>query len=306
MFEALYRHDGWGIGLIRAPIARLLTGTTPPIEWLPLHDRHAFAADPFLIEEAGQLYCFFEALPYATNRGKICYAAIDGSTAKPQIHDAIVAPFHLSYPYLLRHEGEVLCVPEAGESGCVTVYACRDFPQGWYARHTLIEGFAGVDPTIFQHEGRWWMLATDGRNRWNADLHAWYSDELFGTWRPHAGNPVKRNLAGTRPGGRPFVVDGRTYRPAQDCTIRYGRRLIINELLELSPEHFREREVNVIEPDPAGPFADGLHTANACGDVTVVDGNHFHFVPRQAARAVVARARRLMTFGAPAASSPSA
>jgi hypothetical protein len=295
MLEGLYRHDGWGIGLIRASAGALLVGGVPPIEWLELHDRDGFAADPFLIEEGGRRFCFFEALPYATNRGKICYAALDEQPGRPRIHDAIVAPFHLSYPYLLRHDGEILCIPEAGETGRVTAYAARDFPNGWYERHTLIDGFAGVDPTIFQHDGRWWMLATDGRTQWNAELHAWYADELFGTWRPHPGNPIKRGLAGSRPAGRPFVIDGRTYRPAQDCTLRYGRRLIINELLELSPGGFSERAVSIVEPDPNGPFADGLHTANACGDVIVVDGNHLHFEARQAARVLAARLR---AFGA--------
>ncbi len=291
MLQTLYRHDGWAIGLIRAGAAALIAGGIPPIEWLHLHDRRAFAADPFLIEEGGSRFCFFEALPYATNRGKIAYAVLDGQPGRPQVHDAIVAPFHLSYPYLLRHEGEILCIPEAGESGRVIAYAARNFPDGWYERHTLINGFAGVDPTIFRHNGRWWMLATDGRAHWNAELHAWYADELFGTWKPHPGNPVKRDLAGTRPAGRPFVIEGRTYRPSQDCTLRYGRRLIVNELLELSPDGFRERAVSIVEPDPAGPFADGLHTANVCGDVIAVDGNHLHFEARQAARAIVARLR---------------
>jgi hypothetical protein len=293
MLETLYRHDGWGIGLIRARIDTLLDGDVPSIDWLPLHDRRGFAADPFLIEEGGVLFCFFEALPYATNRGKICYAALGETAGKTQIHDAIATRFHLSYPYLLRYDGEILCIPEAGESGRVTAYASRDFPNGWYERHTLIDGFAAVDPTIFMHEGRWWMLATDGRANWNSELHAWYADELFGEWRPHPGNPVKRGLAGTRPGGRPFVVHGRTYRPAQDCTIRYGRRLIINELLELSPEGFSERAISIIEPDPAGPFADGLHTANACDGLIAVDGNRLHFVPHQAARAIAKRAARI-------------
>ena len=295
MLETLYRHDGWAIGLIHGGAETLLAGGVPPIDWLQLHDRNGFAADPFLIEEGGQRFCFFESLPYATNRGKIVYAELDAGPGRPAIRDAIVAPYHLSYPFLLRHDGEILCIPEAGESGRVTAYAAHDFPGGWTERHTLIDGFAGIDPTIFQHDGRWWMLATDGRAQWNAELHAWYADELFGNWRPHPRNPIKCGLAGTRPAGRPFIIDGRMYRPAQDCTLRYGRRLIINEVLELSTESFSERQISSVEPAPNGPFADGLHTANACGDIIAVDGNHLHFEARQAARAF---ATRLTAFGA--------
>ena len=295
MFASLYRHDGWNIGLIRARLPVLLEGGIPAIEWLPLDGRRAFAADPFLIEEAGTLYCFFESLPYATNRGKISYVVLDGSAgSRLRVRDAIVEPHHLSYPYLLRHDGEIVCVPEAGESGRVTAYAARSFPDGWYAKQTLIDGFAGVDSTFFEHAGRWWMLATDGRAGTNRDLYLWHADTFFGTWHPHRNNPVKRDLAGSRPGGKPFEVDGRMYRPAQDCTLRYGRRLIINEILELSTERFVERPVSTIGPDPAGPYADGLHTANAAGDLIAVDGNRLHLVPRQAARAIAARVRRLI------------
>ena len=294
MFESFFRHDGWDIGLIRASLSSLLTSGIPSVTWLRLADRRAFAADPFLVEEGGTLYCFFELLPYATNRGKITYAIIDGADgAAITIHDAIVRPYHLSYPFLLRHEGEVLCIPEAHASGRITAYAARHFPDGWYEKHVLIEGFPGVDSTIFQHEGRWWMLATDARAGWNSELHLWYADELFGHWRPHVGNPVKRDLAGSRPAGRPFVIDDRLYRPAQDCTTRYGHRLIINEILEMSPERFSERSVSIIEPDPGGPYPHGLHTANASRDLIAVDGNKLHFVPEQAARAVVRQYSRV-------------
>jgi hypothetical protein len=293
MFESLYRHDGWNVGLIRAGVESLLAGGVPQVEWLPLDGRRGFAADPFLIEEGGALFCFFEALPYATNRGKISYAELNGEFPL-RVRDAIVEPYHLSYPYLLRHDGEIVCVPEAGESGNVSVYGARAFPDGWYAKHTLIEGFAGIDNTLFEHDGRWWLLATDARSGTNAELHAWYSDELYGRWQPHRANPVKRGLAGTRPAGRPFVVDGKLYRPAQDCTGRYGRRLIVNEILELSLERFSERAVSTIEPDPAGPYAAGLHTANAAGDLIAVDGNRLHFVAQQAARAIANRMRRLL------------
>jgi len=294
-FEGLYRHDGWNVGIVRAAASALLSGRLGPIAWLPLGGRDGFAADPFLIEEGGALYCFFEWLPYATDRGRICYVKVRDDLQQPlPVRDAIVAPYHLSYPCLVRHQGEIVCVPEAGASGCVTAYAARSFPNGWYAKRTLIEGFAGVDNTIFEHDGRWWLLATDARSATNRDLHVWYADDLFGKWRAHAANPVKRDLAGTRPGGRPFVVDGRLYRPAQDCTLRYGRRLIINEILELSPERFRERAVAMIEPDRFGPYPDGLHTANAAGAAIAVDGNHLHFVPHQALRAIATRARGLI------------
>jgi hypothetical protein len=295
VLKTLLRHDGWGIGLVRAPIATLLDGSIPSIEWLPLRAAHSFFADPFPIVERGKTYCFFEALSYRTNRGRIAYVALDepaGSTL--EIHEAIETPFHLSYPYLFRYDGEILCVPESFESGRITVYAARDFPSGWYERATLLE-MPGVDPTIFQHEGAWWLLCTDGRHAPNAELHAFHADNPFGPWHAHAENPVKRGLLGTRPGGTPFLLDGKLYRPAQDCSLRYGGGLVLNEVLELTPRRFRERPVAALAPDASGRFPDGLHTASGYGGLTAVDGNQLHFDVFQAARVLRGYPRKLLS-----------
>jgi hypothetical protein len=291
--SSLYRHDGWNIGLIRGDARSLLDGPADPV-WLKLDRGQAFAADPFLIEDAGRLYCFFELLPYATNRGRICYCIIDDPTSSAiPIHDAIVTGYHLSYPSLLRYDGEILCIPEAGESGNVTAYSARSFPDEWSPKHTLLDDFPGLDPTVFEYDGRWWMLATGAGAQSNSDLYVFYAESLFGRWRAHAANPVKRTLNGSRPAGMPFTVDGRLYRPAQDCTVHYGARLVINEILELSPAHFREAEVAVLEPRSSGPFPDGLHTANVAGKSIVIDGNRFHFVRQEALRAVGRRLAKI-------------
>ena len=59
------------------------------------------------------------------------------------------------------------------------------------------------------------------------DLHIWWSDDLFGQWRPHAANPVKIDARSARPAGTPFVHAGTLYRPAQDCSHTYGGAVAI-------------------------------------------------------------------------------
>lgn len=293
MFASLLRHDGWNVGLVQAGARALLAGGTPDVAWLRLDAGRAFAADPFLVEDGERTYCFFELLPYASNCGRICYVELDARGAASPVRDAIVEPHHLSYPYVFRYGGEWLCVPEAWESGCVQAYVARAFPDGWTRAQVLLEDFAGVDNTLFEHDGRWWLLNGDGRASANTELYCWYARSPLGPWTPHAANPVKRGAAGTRCAGRPFTVDGVLYRPAQDCTERYGARLIVNQIVELTPERFTERAVSVVEPDPGGPYPHGLHTANTCGERTIVDGNRLHFVPEHVPRAIAARWRKL-------------
>jgi hypothetical protein len=136
------------------------------------------------------------------------------------------------------------------------------------------------------------MFCTDKASAWNSELHAWYADDLFGRWRPHAANPIKRESGAARPGGTPFRHGGKLFRPTQDCSSVYGARLSFCEILELTPERFAEKIVTVFAPEANGPYPDGLHTASGCGDLTVVDGNRFYFEPYEAVARIAHYTRR--------------
>jgi hypothetical protein len=296
VFETVWKHDGWNIGIIDAPAEALLApDRLPPISWLNIRARNTFFADPFLIEERGTLYCFFEELPYRTNRGVISYVTLDGRRDQPlEIHPAISEPHHLSYPFLLRHDGEILCIPEGSASGRVVAYVARSFPDGWYAKATLLE-YPGVDSTIFRHGAYWWLFCTDVRDAPNAALQIFYADDLFGTWRAHAGNPVVSDPTHGRPGGRPFVSNGNLYRVAQNCSSHYGGSLAIMHVLELTPERYVERIAAELIPTAGGPYPNGLHTACAEGHTIAVDGNRYRFEAAQARRVIAAKAHWLVS-----------
>jgi hypothetical protein len=66
-------------------------------------------------------------------------------------------------------------------------------------------------------------------------------------------------------------MGGRIYRPAQDCSRRYGFALSINEIVRLTESSYEEREVTRMLPRWA-PDVIATHTINAAGNLTVVDG----------------------------------
>jgi hypothetical protein len=139
--------------------------------------------------------------------------------------------------------------------------------------------FPAVDPTVFEHDGRWWMLCTHKEYGDNGELHAFYADDLLGPWSPHVGNPVKTDDSSSRPAGTPFTHEGRLYRPAQDCSSGYGLRVVLNEIVRLTPTEFDEHVVTTVAPDASGPYPDGLHTISTAGDWTVIDGKRRIFSP---------------------------
>jgi len=177
----------------------------------------------------------------------------------------------------VEHQGELYCVPETNRAREISVYKSTRFPAEWQRVGTLLSDVMAIDTTIFQHDGMWWMMFTDREKGGDANLYVWYAPDFWGPWKPHMNNPVKSDVRSARPGGTPFYHEGALYRPAQDCSKTGGGKTVINRIKRLSPSAFDEEAVAVVEPDPTGPYPQGLHTISKVGDFTLVDGKRFEF-----------------------------
>lgn len=293
LYRQVFRRDQYNVGLVHAPIHCFLEPHwRPEIHWLPQRSRPGtFVADPFGIEFEGKRYLLCEYFDYREANGRIVGGEIKDAVLAGDLEDAIAGPCHMSYPFAFAHEGQLYCIPETSRANEVALYKMEAFPSRWRKECVLLQ-LDAVDPSIIHYGGRWWLFY--GVRSSNAgDLFVSHADSPYGPWLPHAKQPVRRDPATSRPGGTPFVHMGRLYRPAQDCSQVYGRRIVINEVLALTPADFEERVVAVVEPDKNGPYPDGLHTLSAFGDMTLVDGKREQFIWA----AVVRSARNLWRGG---------
>ncbi len=294
--DSLFRREHWNVGIVDQPIqAFLAPGARPEARWLPGLARHRFLADPFGRRHGTGTTLLVEEFDYRTQRGRISALESEDGRSFTAPRPVIELPVHMSYPYLFTHRGEVYCVPETHQAREVSLYRAADFPTGWRKIATLLEDFAAVDSTVFQHEGRWWLLCTDRDSGPDTKLYAWYARDLPGPWLPHAANPLKTDVRSSRPAGTPFVHEGQLYRPAQDGSGTYGGAVVVNRVMRLSPTEFDEEVATVVTPDRRGPYPDGLHTLSAAGDLTIIDGQRRSFIPqlfRQALRSKVRKATR--------------
>lgn len=294
----LFRHQQWGVGIIDAPVQAVagLTGAGRPlpVQWLA-EPPGRFLADPFAVEqeEKGDLLLIAEDYHWKAAKGRISSVQLTGErVGEPQL--LFDLPFHMSYPYLFRHEGRLFCVPETSEAGEVRLYVLDERTLEPRLDRVLISGRRLVDGTIFQHEGRWWLLATDEANGANDKLHAWMAPDLRGPWTEHPANPIKTDPRSSRPAGRPFVHDGRLYRPGQDCSRVYGGAVAINRIVELTPDRFEEMTVHLLKPQPGWRYTAGLHTLCAVGDRTVIDACRESFVPAAFAAAIARKLQAVL------------
>jgi hypothetical protein len=272
--------DHWNIGVVDAPITKFLDPKfSPHVHWLPSQPSRGYFADPFHCPETGAnnpkptTSVMVEEYDYAGAKGSISWLSLRKEQGSLRIDDrgsAIALPMHLSYPYIFRYDGVVYCVPECWQSHGISLYRAVDPPRVWQKLATLVDAFDGVDPTLFQHEGRWWLLCSSRHQGSLHNLFIWYADTLLGPWRPHDGNPVKNDVRSSRPAGTPFAHEGHLYRPTQDCSRTYGGRVLLNRINKLTPEEFAEESVREI--CPIAPYSDGVHTLSSCGEMTLIDG----------------------------------
>jgi hypothetical protein len=229
-------------------------------------------ADPFPIRRGGRTFVFVEQIASDTHFGHL--AALELSAAGSSAPFAVLrTPYHLSYPCLIERGEEVFLLPESSENRTVELYEAEDFPSRWKLRKVLIDGLALVDTTPFEKDGVWYFFTStvDMKSGYWIETFLFYADSLEGAWNYHPQNPICSDIRRARGAGNLFYREGRLIRPAQDCSVRYGYAIVLNEVLVLSTDRYEERAIETILPDWQ-PGLDGTHTMNSCEGLEVIDG----------------------------------
>jgi len=232
-----------------------------------------FVADPFLLRVQQTWSMFFEVLHAQWQRGVIGLATSRDGWHWRYERVVLQEPFHLSYPFVFEWQGDYYMIPEMGHRRVVELYRAVSFPYEWRPEKTLLEVSRPLDATVTEVDVTWWMFVNMEEEgvavNWD-ELHLYYSDSLFGPWKPHARNPIVSDVRSARPAGKLFWSNDVLYRPSQDSSLRYGYATTINKITELSPVAYNETEVVKILPDWDDNII-GVHTLNFSDDLTVID-----------------------------------
>jgi hypothetical protein len=261
-------HHNWSLGIYMGDTPFALSQSNgvrnPVLTVLDVTDARAhFLADPFMVYEDGAYFMFFEIYNLDTQQGDLSVATSrDGRnwTYKQIILDE---PFHLSYPYVFKWEGEYYLVPESYEANSVRLYRAEEFPFTWQYVATLLEGRGFLDNSLAYYNDYWWLFASfEG----NDTLRLYFADDLLGPWQEHPQSPIiQGNPHHARPGGRVLVHDGRLFRYAQDGVPHYGYQIWAFEITGISPTTYSERLVSntpVVRASGSGWNQDAMHTVD--------------------------------------------
>ncbi len=231
---------------------------------------HRWYADPFGVEHAGAHHLFFEDADLASGKGIISYARLDGG--RVQAEPVLERPYHLSYPFVFRADGEWYMLPESRDNRSVELYRATEFPWRWALERTVLSDLDAVDPTLLEHDGRFWLFVNVAVPRASIqdELCLYCADSLHGEWTPHPSNPIVSDVRRARPAGRIIQGPGGIIRPSQDCSQRYGGAIVFNRITTLTETAYAEEPIGRLEMGwRRGNRA--THTFNQAGDYELID-----------------------------------
>ena len=239
----------------------ILSDPTFQPEYVMHAEVNRWAADPFLVEDNGKTWLFYEAVE--NNHGHIEVAEVlpNCSLGKPVV--LLRDDCHYSYPFVFRWNNEWFMIPESSAAKEVRLYRAIEFPQKWMLQEVVLTERA-VDTTVFERDGCLFLLTflTDGKtervqprmyslllSETGAELRAidWkYYDEL----RVRGAGPV-------------FLEKDKLYRPVQiNQEQRYGDAVAICQMSDQVSD-YSEVIVNTIKTPIGkcfGLYVDGAHT----------------------------------------------
>ncbi len=279
-----YRNNqNWNIGFCEiTPAVLVRERKLPRVHWLRHGYNDRFFADPFILRmDETAIYVLVEEMMFHT-KGVISLLTVDPRSYSLIDRKVILdLDTHLSYPAIFRENGKIYLYPENYASGQLSLYELD--LDGLSLKHVrqLVDKPL-TDATVYAApDGKFYMISTLSSNsRDNAYLFV--NDSMSDGFKVSK-DPVVTGKDRSRCGGGFFHAGGRLFRPAQNCSRRYGGALKIMEVVRCEQSDYFEIECFDLKPH-SWRYNLGMHTLNFDPDcrLAVIDsyGYLYPFIGR--------------------------
>lgn len=239
------------------------------VTWMKHTYRDRFFADPFILKVTPEnIVVLAEEYIFDNPPGRIVELVVDRKTkCLKKRYELLKLPTHLSYPAIIRINNEIYVYPENGQSGQLNLYR-YDAENHKLVDPLCILNKPVADATIFHTGGYGYILTATMYPETQECAYIFKSKAIFDSFEKEGAEIFQKSRSCSRPAGDLFEVNGIVYRPAQDCSLRYGGALSI---MCFDPKSQRETLCFNITPD-SFKYPLGIHTINFKDGVVVVDG----------------------------------
>ena len=265
-----HRVEQWRVGVRPIRDHGLAISDTKGYRWLQAPVGHWYA-DPFLLSAGSTELLYMEDFDLDSRKGRIVCAVLDAHGRASEVLPVLERPYHLAYPCIFEHDGEIFMIPETGFNNTVELYRATSLPQQWKLVRVLYTGPA-FDTSVLHRDGRFWFFTSliEGAGRHTSKFLLFHSDRIDGDWISHPSNPISHDARHARNGGGIFRRGSRIIRPAQDGSGPYGGAVHLREIRTLTENEYAEAPFGSLTPARV-PNAVGLHTYNSSARMEAID-----------------------------------
>jgi len=235
--------------------------------------KNRWFADPFVEKKGSSYYVFFEDFSLIKNKGSISCIKIDKKNKIKYFKEIIDENFHLSFPFIFKHNKCLFMTPESCDDKSVRLYKCVKFPNKWKFIKKIIKNVELVDPIVFKQDDRWILLASKKKIKSIYTRLCLYTSKnpLSSSWKSLKSNPVVDSSILGRNAGLIKESYKNIYRISQaQLPGNYGAFISINKILNISKRNFFEKRIKNILPSH-DKHIEGIHTLNYAKNFTVFD-----------------------------------
>lgn len=201
-------------------------------------------ADPFLFVDNETLYLFYEQ-KRLYNGGVIAMTSTKDLVNWTIPIVVLKENFHLSFPWVFKHENKIYMIPETNEASSIRLYEANNDLTSFKYVKTLIEenvskdSVSFVDSSIIFNNGLYYLFTSVNKNDVNIQ-RLFISKDIFGHYDEAGCSPIFVGNKYGRNGGRVFEFNNKFYRVTQDCEIRYGECVDVHEIKNLNSNNYEE------------------------------------------------------------------
>lgn len=271
------KFNKWNLAFIEEGLDDIVKSKLIKVHYMKGNNRHQWFADPFILDvTSDRIICLVEELSYKTMRGRIAKLIIDRQNYKLLSSEILLdLPTHLSFPFIYRQNDKILILPENSASGCSTIYAYNTI-DGSLIKQNIVAHRPFTDATIFSDGDKIYLLTTQKPRQNGNILDIYELDPITLTVGEKPIQSIVFNNNCARNAGEIFKVNGRLFRPAQDCNGGYGKGIFLQELKK-KPDGFVFEDYCSFYPE-SWVYHMGYHTFNSYKGLTVVDAHGYRFV----------------------------
>ncbi len=258
------------IGFPINSLEEILSGDELRIRWLRHNYKDRWFADPFILDVTDDsIILLVEEFLYKTQKGRIARLTINRKTFRLEKNDLLLElNSHLSFPAIFREDGQLFIYPENCNDNHLILYQFDDKKFQCLPIQTLIDAPL-TDGIICDFLCGRLLLSTYLPDANGKILTIYKRSSDNGLYVYNQEIQFDENIA--RNAGACFSLNGRLFRPAQECNQVYGHCVVLQEIKEDG------KSLNFVEMcrlySTHKYMKDGLHTFNTFKGVHVIDVN---------------------------------